>query len=71
MRGDRYKDIQAWILKNKGYTIKSCWIAHVKEICGVPMRQATNRISKTRRAQPCPSDKIPVIKRALKHVGII
>lgn len=71
MQGARYKDIQDWILRNEGYTVKSCWVAHVKEMCGVPMRQAPNRISSKRRSQPCPSNKVLAIKRALRHVGII
>ena len=36
MQGARYKDIQDWILRNEGYTVKSCWVAHVKEIPTVP-----------------------------------
>lgn len=38
-----YKDIQSYIKLNYDYTVKTCWIAHMKSICGLPVRQAYNR----------------------------
>ena len=38
-----YKEIQIWIKENKGIIVQTCHIAHVKEICGIPMRGASNR----------------------------
>src|SRR5438132_6307968 len=35
-----YEKIQKWIRENYGYTVKSCWIAHVKEMCGLNPRAA-------------------------------
>lgn len=38
-----YKDIQSYIKLNYDCTVKTCWIAHMKSICGLPVRQAYNR----------------------------
>jgi len=28
-----YNQIQEWIKEKYGFTVKTCWIAHAKEIC--------------------------------------
>ncbi|MEW5937150.1 MAG: hypothetical protein AB1665_04950 [Candidatus Thermoplasmatota archaeon] len=66
-----YKQIQDWIRRNYGYTVKTCWIAHVKEICGLELRNAPNRYDENIRTNPCPSEKIEPIKQAFKHFGMI
>ena len=48
-----YKHIQEHLHKNMGITVKTCWIAHVKELMGLPMRRAPNRQA-TGRKHPCP-----------------
>jgi hypothetical protein len=48
-----YTEIQEWIKKKYGYTVKTCWIADVKAQCGLPMRTAHNRKGKNR-MYPCP-----------------
>ena len=35
-----------------GKSVKTCWIAHCKELKGLPVRRAPNRIGETRIA-PC------------------
>lgn len=32
-----YKDIQSYIKLNYDCTVKTCWIAHMKSICGLPV----------------------------------
>jgi hypothetical protein len=66
-----YRQIQRRVRRKNGVSIKTCWIAHVKEKCGLHLRRASNRISPTRRAQPCPASKVKVIKKAFRHFGII
>ena len=66
-----YKEIQNYVLKKYNASIKTCWIAHVKEICGIHTRQAPNRIDANRRTNPCPSDKEKYIKDAFKHYKMI
>lgn len=66
-----YKEISNYVHEKFGYTPKTCWIAHVKELCGVPISPAPNRISPTERARPCPEEKRPQIEAALRNFGII
>ena len=40
-----YKQIQDDIRSIHIVVVKSCWIAHVKELNGLQLRQAPNRIS--------------------------
>ena len=65
-----YDEISNWVKERYGYTIKTCWIADVKEQCGLPVREAWNRRGK-KRENPCPKDKIRATKAALKHFGMI
>ncbi len=66
-----YKEIQHWVKKNYGFTPKTCWGAHVKEMCGLNPRKAANRLDATKRANPCPPDKIEPIKEVFTVLGVI
>jgi len=66
-----YEEIQTYIKQKYGITVKTCWIAHVKELCGLNPKIAVNRQSLTRRKHPCPSNKIAIIKEAFKHFRMI
>lgn len=66
-----YKEIQKHIKRQYGFTIKTCWIAHVKEMCGLLPRMAPNRHSSKRRLEPCPPSKVQPIKEALNHFNMI
>jgi len=66
-----YKEIQHWVKENYGFTVKTCWIAHVKEICDLNPRKAANRLDPSKRANPCPPSKIEPIKQALVVLGLI
>lgn len=65
-----YKDIQAWVKQHYGFVPKTCWIAHVKSLSGLPMRKAPNRLGASRVA-PCPYDKMPPIRAALVHFKML
>ena len=65
-----YEEIQKYTKENYGYEAKTCWIAHVKEMCGLPVKQAHNRISDVR-SNPCPDNKIESIKEAFKYFRMI
>ncbi len=60
-----YKDIQDWVRKKYGFAPKSCWIAHCKELNGLPVK--TNR--STPRVVPCPANKRVAIESAFRHFG--
>jgi hypothetical protein len=49
-----YHEIQMYVHNKYKKSVKTCWIAHVKEMHGVKMRNAPNRISSTERVNPCP-----------------
>jgi hypothetical protein len=66
-----YRQIQERIKKTDWIVVKTCWIAHVKEMCGLNPRNASNRISNTIREQPCPPAKVPIIKKTLRHFGMV
>ena len=66
-----YKEIQTYVRENHSITIKTCWIADMKEKCGLPKKIAPNRISKDSKVYPCPVDKEEIIKEAFKHFEMI
>lgn len=65
-----YKQIQTWVKQQHGFVPKTCWIAHVKYMSGLPMRKAPNRQG-AERVVPCPQEKVAPIRAALKHFGMI
>lgn len=66
-----YNEIQGYIRDKYGITVKTCWIADMKEIHGLPKRVAPNRISMDMKVQPCPKDKKEMITDAFKHFEMI
>jgi len=66
-----YKQIQDDIKSRHGRSIKTCWIAHVKELNGLPLRAAPNRISVKNREFPCPSDVRPIIEDSMRRLGML
>lgn len=65
-----HKQIQAWVKQQYGFTPETCWIAHVKEISGLPLQEAPNRIG-LERMKPCPPDKVQYIQAAFRHFGMV
>ena len=66
-----YEEIQDYVKSRYGFVPKTCWIAHMKELCGIPVKQAPNRFSITRREVPCPPDKMEAIRNAFRYFGMI
>jgi hypothetical protein len=65
-----YKDIQAWVNQQYGFVPQTCWIAHVKELSGLPVEKAPNRKGDDR-MKPCPPEKIESIRAAFRHFGMM
>ena len=65
-----YAEITHWVKTTYEVSIKTCWIAHCKELCGLPVRPAHNRFGKGR-VVPCPEDKREAIFAAFRHFGMI
>lgn len=66
-----YDQIQQYVKDKYGCSIKTCWIADVKDIHGLKVRNAWNRTDIERRKYPCPKDKIVMIKEAFKYFGML
>lgn len=66
-----YKQIQKYVKEEYGFKPKTCWIAHVKEMAGLPVKKAWNRKSEKKRENPCPDSKVEPIMVAFRHFGII
>ena len=61
---DTYKEVQDYITKTYDKTVKTCWIAHVKEINGLIDKNPN-------RKYPCPNEYISIIEEALKYIGVL
>ena len=66
-----YKEIQSYVKEKYGFLPKTCWIAHTKEVCGIPVKNSPNRISPDNRKKPCPPEKMEYIKDAFAYFGMI
>lgn len=66
-----YQEIQQDIKKRYGRSVKTCWIAHVKELNGLHPRIAPNRRSKTKREVPCPTEIRPLIEASMRRLGML
>lgn len=66
-----YKKIQSYIKREYGCSVKSCWIAHMKSICGLPVRKAYNRQDPNKRVYPCPESKKIIILNAFKYFKMV
>ncbi len=66
-----YKKIQEYVRLKYDRTVKTCWIAHVKELNGLNPRKAHNRSSNIKRKVPCPENIRPLIEEAMRHFGAI
>lgn len=66
-----YAQIQDHIRSKHGTTVKTCWIAHVKEMHGLITRVAPNRQHPSKQVHPCPDWARPLIEEAMIHAGMI
>lgn len=64
-----YKQIQTYVKEEYGFVPKSCWIAHCKEIYGLPLK--VSRRGNKPRVYPCPIEKREVIKVAFIHFKMV
>ena len=53
-----YKNIQEWVKMNYGFTVKTCWIAHVKEMCGLKLRKDLIETMKIKELTPVHQKKL-------------
>ena len=66
-----YKEIQEYVRRHHGVTVKTCWIAHVKELNNLPVRTAPNRLSASERQDLCPRQHRAKIEEAMRVLGML
>lgn len=66
-----YKEIQNYIKEKYDVVIKTCWIAHMKEQCGLPLRKSPNRKDSNKREYPCPDNKREMIIEAFENFNML
>lgn len=65
-----YSQIQDWVKQRYGRVPKTCWIAHCKELAGLPVRRAPNRQTGDRMV-PCENKGMrEAIFAAFRHFGM-
>ncbi len=65
-----YRQLAEWVRSRYGWTPKTCWIAHCKELKDLPVRRAWNRRG-NQRMVPCPPERREAIFAAFRHFGMI
>lgn len=60
-----YRALQDLVRATHGRVMKTCWIAHVKEMNGLPV--ISRRVGE--RQVPCPAKWRPVIEQAMHELG--
>lgn len=65
-----YRAIQDFVRARHGTVVQTCWIAHAKELHGLPVRTASNRHG-SQRVKPCPPEKLSLIEEAFRHFGMV
>jgi hypothetical protein len=66
-----YREIQDDTRAQHGRVVKTCWIAHVKELNGLPLRRASNRRSPDEHVHPCPPKVRPIIEESMRRLGVL
>ena len=56
-------EIQKFVQHHHGFIPKTGWIAHVKEVHGVPTLRGANRARRDRDIEPCPPKSVRQSKR--------
>lgn len=64
-----YREVISEVKLSAGFTPKTCWIAHVRELLGMRVRRAPNRFNLEERRHPCPPEKVFAIIAALHKFG--
>jgi hypothetical protein len=66
-----YAEIKRIAEEIGGFNVETCWIAHVMEQMGLPLRRAPNRRDTTLRVKPCPPEKKPAIVAAMRRLKML
>jgi hypothetical protein len=64
-------EIQKFVQGRHGFIPKVGWIAHVKEVHGIPTLRGAKRARRDRKVEPCPAEKREAIEEAFRHFGMM
>ncbi len=64
-------EIKKFVQGHQGFIPKAGWIAHVKEVHGIPTLRGAKRARRDRNVESCPPEKREAIEEALRHFGMI
>jgi hypothetical protein len=62
-------EIQKWVAQYHGFVPDPAWIAHCKQLSGLPVENV--RLYQEARFHPCPLDKQPAIRQAFRYFGML
>ncbi len=66
-----YAEIQEYVEEMYACTVKTCWIAHVRELTGLPVKRSHKRMPGSPRKHPCPEWARPMIEEAMRDFGML
>lgn len=66
-----YVAIKGRVKQQSGFVPKTCWIAHVKELNGLPVAVAYNRHDPSVRRVSCPPSKRIAIESAFRSLALL
>lgn len=66
-----YKKIAEFVKDKHHVTVKSCHIAHCKELFGLPRKNSHNRRDPSKRVYECPEKFRPFIQEAFFNFGLL
>ncbi len=66
-----YDQIGYYLKRKYGVSVNTAWIAHVKELNGLPLGKSSRRFFSGRRAYKCPERFRPMIEDAFRHFGML
>ena len=66
-----YRDVITDVKQHHSRSVKTCWVAHVKEQNGLRPRLAANRTIPGHRRNPCPDWARHIIEESMRRLGML
>ena len=66
-----YQEIKAYVKEKYGLNVHTKYIAEVKRMCGLEMRENYNKSKKNPEVKQYPQEKVEYIKDALRYYKLI
>lgn len=63
-------ELREYIKDKFGFEPKNAWISHAKQVYELPVRNPTYKKDE-KRAWPCPKKRLPQIREAFVHFGLL